>query len=222
MKQKVKITKQQIKEDKFTTAMLQTRDWILDHWQPVALAAAAVIIIIVGIAYYASTQESRDTEGANRLSAAISELRRDNYQAAIVELNDIADQYGGEIAASATFHLANAYFRAKNYDEALAEYQKYYDKYHRNKLLAASALGGIAACYESKQQFEAAATGYMEAYNYYPKSPNAPEYLLGAVRNYVSLGDQQQANEIVGMMKDEFSDTAQYRDAVMLSMKLKS
>jgi len=222
MKQKVKITKQQIKEDKFTTAMLQTRDWILDHWQPVALAAAAIIIVIVGIIYYAGTQETRTADGANRLSAAVSELRRENYQAAIVELNDIADQYGGEIAATATFHLGNAYYRSKNYDEALAQFQKYFDKYHRNKLTAASALGGIAACYESKQDFEAAATGYMEAYNYYPKSPNAPEYLLGAVRNYVNLGDKMKADEIVGMLQDDFADSDQYRDAVMLSMKLKS
>jgi len=222
MKQKVKITKQQMKEDKFTTAMLQTRDWLLDHWQPVALTAAVVLIVIVGVTYYSGTQESRGAEASGRLSAAVSELRRENFQAAIVELNDIAEQYGGETRAAATFHLANAYFRSKNYDEALAQYEKYFDEYHRTKLTASSALGGIAACYESKQEFQQAADKYIEAYEYYPKSPNAPDYLLGAVRNYVTIGNKEKADEIVGMLESEYDDSQQYRAAVMLSMKLKS
>lgn len=222
MKKNIKITKQQIKEDKFTTNMLKTRDWLLDNWQPVALAAAALIIIIVGISYYTGTKEGQTIEASTRLSTAIGEMRRGNYQEAIVELNDIADNYGGDAAASATFNLANAYYGSKNFDEAINYFQEYLDKYKRSDLEASSAIAGIAACHENKQEFQAAADKYLEAADYYPDSPNAPEYLLGAIRNYINLGNREEVDAVLSRLESEFPESSQYRDAVMLSMKINS
>ncbi len=222
MRQNIKITKQQMKEDKFTTTMLISRDWLMKNWQPVALTAAAVIVVIVGIVLYSDSQKSGEAAGETRLSNAISILRQNNFQGAIVELNDIIDNYGGDVAASATFLLGNAYYGARNYDDAMASYQKYYDKHHRDKLTSASALGGIAACHENKQEFEKAAEQYMTAFEYYPESANAPDYLLGAVRNYVNLGNKEKANEILKTLESDFAGSEQHRAAVMLSAKLNS
>ncbi len=218
----IKITKQQIKEDKFTKAMLLTRDWILDNWKALALAAAAVIIIIVAVVIYTGMQSGRSEEAGSRLTQAISQFRTQNYQAAIIELGDIADKYSGDVAASALFYLAEAHYASRNYDEALANYTKYADKYHRHDLTLASALAGIAACLENKADYKAAAEKYFDTYQKYPESPNAPDYLLGAVRCHINLGDGSRVGEILDLLKKDYGTTDQYKNAVMLSMKSKS
>ena len=164
---KVKITKKQIKQDKFTTFMLQSKDWLSDNWQPVAIGAAVLVIAVVAVVYFVNVQETKGKEAGVRLSQAVANLNRGNYQEAILELNAIADEYGGRTGGMALFYLANAHYESRNYDQAIENYQKYIDKYSLDNLTTSSAIAGIAASLESKQEFLAAGDKYYEAIEYY-------------------------------------------------------
>jgi tetratricopeptide (TPR) repeat protein len=218
---KIKLTKQQIKEDKFTNIMLQTRDWILENWQIVTIIAAAIIVIAVGAIYYSDIKSKQANEAADRFAEAIGKYRQQNYQVAILDFNSIADDFSGPIAASAVFYAANSYFESKNYDEAIINYQKYIDNFHIDEITASSAIAGIAACYEVKQEFQAAAEKFMEAVQLYPGSAGEPDYLLGAVRNYVNAGMEKEAQQIVDKLTKDYAGTNQQRSATYLAMKLK-
>ena len=115
MSAKIKLTKQQMKEDKFTTLMLQTRDWIQGNWQIVGIAVVAIIVISVGAIYYSNMKSGQAEEAADRFAEAIAKYRQQNYQVAILDFNGIADEYSGPIAASAVFYAANSYYESKNY-----------------------------------------------------------------------------------------------------------
>ncbi|UCD16866.1 MAG: tetratricopeptide repeat protein, partial [Candidatus Zixiibacteriota bacterium] len=220
MRAKVKITKQQIKEDKFTTFVLRAKDRIVENWQVVSIAAAAAIIIIAGFVYYVNTQSSREATALNRLTRATAELQRRNYEAAITEFQAVADSYGGDAAGRAQFYLGNAYYGSKDYDEAIAAFQKYVDKYHLDKLSTSSAMAGIAASLENKQEFATAAERYREAVDYYPDSPSAPDYYLGAVRCYVQTGNRELAEQMVAVLKERYFGSDYYRTASQLAMQL--
>ena len=181
MPTRVKITKQQMKQDKFTTFMLQSKDWFVERWQIIAIAAAIVVVVIVAIFYISNLKETRALEAANRLNTAISMLRQQQYGDALPELQQIADEYGGKIGARALFYLADGQYEGKNYGEAMAAFQRYIDKYGNDKIAAASAIAGIAACLENTFEYAAAGDKYIEAAEFYPESPSAPDYYLGAV-----------------------------------------
>jgi len=221
MRTKVKLTKQDLKEDKFTTFMLQTRDWIQDNWQIVAITAAVIILIIAGGIYYSNMKTGKSDEAERRFAEAIGKYRQQNYQVAILDFNSIAEDYSGSVAASAAFYAANSYYESKNYDEAITHFQKYIDKYHADDITTASAIAGIAQCLEVKQEFPAAAEKFMEAVKGFPNSPALPDYLVGAVRNYVNAGMAEQAKQPMDQLDADFAGTDQQREATRLLMKLK-
>ena len=222
MRTKVKLTKQQIKEDKFTNYMLLTRDWFLDNWQIVAILAAVVALIIAGSVYYFRMKSSKDIEAATRLTKAVAEMRRQNFQVAILELKTLSDEYGGDIGGMALFNLGNAYYDSKNYDEAINSFKNYIDNYKLDKLTTASAYGGIAVSLECKQDFLAAGDKYVEAVKYYPESPSAPDYYLGAVRTYVQGGDRPKAEQMFKELEEKFPGSDYGRTAARLIAQLKS
>jgi len=217
---KVKISKQKMKEDKFTTTMLQWRDWILDNWQVLALVGAVVVLAVVGIVYYTGIRQTKGIEGSQKLAQAVDKMYRQNYQLAIVELNEVVDNYSGHVAALAQFHLGNAYYESKNYDEAINSFEKYISKYHEDKLKTASAIAGVAAALEGKQEFQGAAEKYLEAEQYYPGAPGASAYLLGAVRNFVNVDQKEMAREALDRLRETFPGSEQLRTAITLTARL--
>jgi TolA-binding protein len=219
---KIKITKQQIKEDKFTTFMFKTREWIEENWQVLSIVAAVVIIVIIGSVYYVNMQSKNRIDAADRMSKAVSELRQRNYQVAIVELNSIIDDYGGKIAGQAVFNLGNAYYESQNYDEAIRNYQLYIDKYKGDPIITSSAMAGIAACYENQQEFEKAGEQFLKAAQYNYQSPGAPGYLQGAVRNFVNAGDKDRTEEVLDILREEFPNSEQLTEATILAARLRA
>jgi tetratricopeptide (TPR) repeat protein len=222
MRTKVKLTKQQIKEDRFTNFMFESREWFLDNWQMVAIVAAIIILAIVGSVYYFRMQSGKEVDAAVRLGRAAAELQQRNYQVAILEFKSLSDEFGGRTGGKALFYLGNAYYGSKNYDEAINAFKKYIDKSHIDPLTTASAIAGIAVCLECKQEFLAAADKFNEAIKYYPESPAAPDYYLGAVRNYVQCGDKAQAEKTLKELEKEYPGTESARTAARIIMSLKT
>ncbi len=222
MRAKVKIKKHDIKQDKFTTFMLQSREWLTERWQPVALGAAVVVVIVIAIVYYNNIQSGKNVQGAARLTVAISEMRQQNYEVAISELTAIADEYGGQTAEMALFNLGNAQYEYRNYDAAMESFQRYLNKYSKNKYNSASALAGIAACLENKQEYLSGGDKFKEAATKYPGSPSEPDYYLGAVRCYVMAGDSENANLMVEALETKFPNSDFARRAAMMVMQLKT
>lgn len=221
MRSKVKITKKQIKQDKFTNFMLQARDWCIENWQPLVIGVAVVIVAIVAIVYFLNVSEAKSKEGAMRLSMAVANLNRGNYQEAILELSDLSENYGGRTGGMALFYLANGHYESRNFDQAIENYQKFIDEYHIDDLTTASAIAGIAACLENKQEFLAAGDKFCEAIEYYPGSPLLPDFYLGAVRNYVNAGDLDKTEKTLAVLNEKFPNTESARVATRLSMSLK-
>ncbi len=222
MRTKVKLKKQQIKEDKFTTFVLQSREWLEEHWQIFAVSLAAVVVVIAGGLYYIKMRSDKEIQGADRLSKAETEWRRQNFQVAILEFKSLADSYGGNIGAQAQFDLANANYDSRNYDEAIIQFQTYIDKRHQDALTTASAMAGIADCLENKQQFQAAGDKFVETIKKFPGSPAEPDYYLGAIRNYVQGGEKQKVDSLMTEITAKYPGTDYLQTATRLSMQLKT
>jgi len=215
MYQKVKLTKRQIKEDKFTAFMLRSRTWFLENWQLVVIGAAAVALVIVAVVYYGQSRTAKSEEAANKFARALQDFRGGNDQVAIMGFTQIVDDYPGqESAEQATFLLGKLNYRTRNYEEAVRFYQMYLDKYHDDQLTRAAAQAGLAACNEDQGNYVSAAENYQKAFEEFPDGPLGGDYLYGAMRNYLQLGEVDKAQTDLDTIKARFEGSELSRRAI--------
>ncbi|MEA3297178.1 MAG: tetratricopeptide repeat protein [candidate division Zixibacteria bacterium] len=208
MYQKVKLSKRQIKEDKFTAFMLKSKSMVLDNWQFVVIGVVAAALIVTAVVYYAESRVTRDNEAATKLSRAVLDYRNGNFQVAIMGFSQIIEDFEGEYAArQAMFLLGNANLQIRNYQEAISHYEKYLLSYKKDKLTRAGSHAGIACCYENQGEYLKAAGKYVEAYDEFPNGPLIGDYLISAMRNYLEVDDTAQARIRLDQIRKEFKGT---------------
>jgi len=209
-----------MKEDKFTTFILQAKDYVMQNWVYFAAGVAAVVIIVVGITLIKSNQAKSDEQASEVYSRGMNQLRSGNFQLAIVDLKTVVDQYGSSgFARQAAFDLGNAYFGAKNFAEAKTAFENYLDDYHDNEFFVTSAMAGVAASEAGLGEFQAAADQYRETAEKYPDFPLAGEYYVKALEYYIKAENMESARVIYAKLAKDFKDTDYYVDGARLAIE---
>jgi outer membrane protein assembly factor BamD (BamD/ComL family) len=211
---KVKLTKRQIKEDKFATFMLSAKEQITTNWQYFVVGTAAFIIIIVAGVYFINSYSSAQAEAGKKFATSQMDYRSGNTQVAILGLNQIVEENKDESTTrQALFLLGRINLETKNYPEAIRYFDDFVTKFKTDKFMCASALAGIAACYENQGKFSEAASKYTEAVQADPDGPAEEDYLVSSVRTYVMAGDTEKAKTSLNTIKDKYKGTEQYLQA---------
>jgi outer membrane protein assembly factor BamD (BamD/ComL family) len=214
---KVKLSKRQIKEDKFTTFMLNAKHQVVENWQWFVMGTAAVVLVIVAVVYYLNSQDTRQQEAAETLSRAMLEYRNGNTEVALLTLAELTEEYAGsEAAEQATFMLAKMNYDSRNYPEAIRYYEKYINDYPGDELRHAGAVGGIAACYENQGNYSEAARGFVKAVEEYPDGPLEGDYRLAAMRNYLLSGEIESARAQFETIQEKFENSNLVNQATKL------
>lgn len=186
---KVKLTRRQIKEDKFTSFMLHSKDSAVANWQYWLIGAAALVLVIVGV-YYFANRGSGDSSAAALLSQALNEYQSGQRQVALLTLNQVVDRHGSDPAArQATMLLGMYNYENRSYPEATRFYELYLSKYKGDNLNRAAAQAGLAGIAENQGKYGEAASKFMDAVKEYPEGPQEADYYYGALRNYLEAGD---------------------------------
>jgi TolA-binding protein len=207
MQSKVKLTKRQMKEDKFTTFMLTSKDQLQANWQYYLLGIAAVILLVAGLAYMFTYRGSQEEKAAERLSQAMLDYAQGNNQIAVLAFTEIVDEYGGSTAAEqATFMLGTVNLEDRKYDEAVRYFNTYVEKYSDDLLDRAAAYAGLGIAADNQGKFGEAAAQYVLAADTYPDGPSALEYHYNAVRAFLDAGDKESARARLTIMEDKSGD----------------
>lgn len=212
MQSKVKLTKRQVKEDRFTTFMLTSKDKLQSEleskWQYYVVGFVLIVVLIWAVAWQLERQAASDIEAGEALSRAIATYQSGDEQVAILELTQILQDYGNsDEAATAVFLLGNANLSVRNYGEAIRYYQMYLDDFGGNKLDRAAALAGIAAAQEDQGQYAEAAASFVLAAEAFPGGPLEPDYELGALRNYLTGGNTDLAEARLTVLVENYDGT---------------
>jgi outer membrane protein assembly factor BamD (BamD/ComL family) len=219
MKQNIKITKQDLKEDKFAVAMLKAKDQIVANWMFYAGGLAFLFVLVFGITFLKQEGVKKNTEATSLYNKGLSLYLNQQHEQAIVEFMSVIDDFGSaEIAEQAQFNLGNAYFGKKDFDMAISAFETYVKKYGGDdKYFTTSAIAGIAMSLESKGDPLAAAAKYQEAAERYPDFKLAGEYYLKAMKAYIAGGNLESAKEVYATMAKDLDKTSYYDDAMMVA-----
>lgn len=217
MQQKVKLTKRQIKEDKFTTFMLKSRGWFQDNWQFVAIGLVVVILLSVAAVYYAQSRVASNEAAATKFAEAMSFYRNGSNQEATVRLQAVVSEHGGsDMAREATYLLGNLNLRTRNYSEAIRYFQMYLGEAKGTPLTISAAAAGIATAYENQGQYTEAADYYNRALQAYPDGPLDGDYSVALMRCYLETGQEDLARERLDYIVSEYENTELANRAVRM------
>ncbi|MFP4460422.1 MAG: tetratricopeptide repeat protein [Candidatus Zixiibacteriota bacterium] len=193
-----KISKHDLKEDKFVTFMFRLWDYMRDN-SSYFFGIVIIIIILLGAVYgYFSFRKNMEETRVEMLGEAEFKMRFEDYQAADSILTNLVENHGSTIPGKkATFYLANLNLsKMGDYDRALELFEQYLQNpIEGNQEFIISAKAGIAASKEEKREFEEAASMYMELYDEYPNYFDRESLLLAAGRCYTYGNKIQQATD---------------------------
>ena len=214
LKPKKKITKQDLKEDKFVKFTLQAKTYLDENYQKIMRAALAVgAIIILFVFYYYNSQETNN-EANSQLGIAEIEYTNGNLQKASERLVRLIEEYDGtDSADQGVFLLANIYYQQKNYNDAYVYFDKFIGSYSGSNILLASGYAGLAACEEVNANFSEAADLYEQAADLVPQFPESDNYYYLSALCYKRAEDNDKARSIFEHLANEAKSSQRVKDA---------
>lgn len=218
MHSKVKLSKREIKEDKFTAFILTTKDQLAESWQYLVIGAVVVVLIIAGIVFFISNRSTQQNEGSVKFSKALVDYHNNNTQVALLSLTQIVSDYSGDAAEQATFMLGKINLESMNYAESRKYFDQYLSKYSGDKLKRSASIAGLAGCLEGEAKYSEAAAKYLEAVAEYPGGPQEEEFQLAAFRSFIEANEIDKARQRLDELKKTFKGSGQvYRAEMMLA-----
>ncbi len=218
MRQNIRISKREMKEDKFTTFMLVAKDYVLENWIYFVGGVAAIVVVVVAIALLGVNRTKSEQQALDVFNRAMSEYRGGSYQLAIVDFKTVIDEYGSSVhAKEAAFDLGNAYFAARNFADAKTAFENYLAKYSGDKFFVTSAIAGVGASLAGLGNYKEAADKYREAAEKYSDFQPAGQYYLKALEYYIKAGEKESARVIYAKLAKDYKDTPYYMDGARLA-----
>jgi TolA-binding protein len=221
LKARKRITKRQIKEDKFVTTYFKTVDFINKNQKNVMIGFISILAIIVLFLFMARSRQSAELKASEQLAKANTEISQNNLTQAIDILLNMVDNYSGtKSAENGAFLLAYTYFQKAEYEKAQSNFEKYLDDYGANKILTSSAYSGLAASLEQQGKFLDAAEWYEKGANKFSEHFNAPQQLLDAGRCYGLANRNDKAKVCYEALLEKYPKSNLKNDAELYLAKM--
>jgi len=214
LKPKKRLTKQELKEDKFVKTTLQVKSYVDQNYKQVMTVVLSVFALIVVLIVYGQLSGESSQAAQGQLGIAQIEYNNENYDQARERLHRLIDQYGSSDAAQqGRLILANIYYNEKDYDSAELYFREFIDSYSGSDILLASGYAGLAACLELKNNFSDAAELYEKAAKQAPNYTESDNYMYLSGVCYRKAGNPEEARRIFKNLKENAKSQKTSRDA---------
>ena len=220
-----RISKHDLKEDKFVTSMLLSYDYVRDNLNYVLGFVIILAIIGGGIYGYISFRGNIVSSRVEMLGSAELSLRYNDFQGADSLLRNLVENHAqSESGKKATFLLANLELtKFAKFDEAIELFNKYIENPIENESeLVVAAKVGIAAANEEKKEFVPAAEKYIAVYEEHPEYFDREMLLLSAGRCYKYASDFEQAVNTYQRFIDNHEDSQNLDKAQIALARIKA
>ncbi len=214
LKPQKKLTKKELKEDKFVKTAMTTRAYIEDNLKQVSIITGLVFGLFILIMVYSYIHSQTKEESFTILGEAQIEFQNMNYSKTKALLTRLEDEYAGtEASEQGLFLLGNLEYQQGNIEQAAEAYQSFINSYSGSEILLAAGYAGYAACMEKQGKYEEAANFYVKAKDAAPQFVEAPNYLYLAALNMLSADKPAQAKQYLEQVTENYPDSQRLFDA---------
>jgi tetratricopeptide (TPR) repeat protein len=218
-----KISKKDLKEDKFVKFTLQTKSYLDENSKQVFYMVSGILILVIAIIVFVYIHNENVEEARGQLGIAQVEYSNLNYDRAVKRLEKLIENYSGtDEADQGMFLLANILYQKEKFDEAKAYFEQFVDSYSGSNILLASGIAGLAACYEKEENFLEAAETYSKAASTAPDFVEADNYLYLAGICFNKAGEVEKAIEKFEFLVENNITSTRVNDAKAQLVKLKN
>ncbi len=220
LKPKKKITKKELKQDKFVLFTLKARDFIDENAKLLVRVGIGVLIVIILASFYIRSKRNANTEANEMLGEAQMALNQNNTTQADTLLKDLVKNYDGVTAAGqGCYLLARSYWQKSDYANAKIYFKKYVDEYADDDLLTSASLAGYGDCLMQEGNVKEAADYYEKAGNVNKDLPMAPSYFYSAAQAYMQINDLSKAQELAEFIVKNYENSEyKNRAEILLGM----
>lgn len=199
-------------------AVSRTEQYIEKNKTAIAICAAVIIALIVGIwaanNYYF---KPRQTKALEALVAGERLFQNGDFQAALDGDNydyegfdAIIKQFKGTKAANlARAYAGLSHAQLGQYTEAIPYLQKFKGNDH---MIAPSVLAALGNCYAQQEDYDKAVASLVKAAAKADNNVLSPAYLVQAGQLYEKLGDKAAALKLYQQVKDKYYQSSQASD----------
>lgn len=222
LKARKRISKRQIKEDKFVTLYLKATDFFKHHSSKVTIGLIAAGAIIILVFFIMQSKKAAELNASEQLARANTEIARGELQQAVDILSNMSENYSGTKSASrGVYLLAYTHFQKGEYENAITAFRKYLDDYADDPILSSAAYSGLGACYEQQGKFLEAAQSYQKGANKFADHYNAPQQLMDAGRCYKLENRVADASKCYQTVIEKYPESAFKSDAELFLATIK-
>jgi tetratricopeptide (TPR) repeat protein len=223
LKPKKKITKQDLKEDKFVKFTLQTKTYLDENSKQVFYAVSGILVVVLSIIVFVYVHNANVEEARAQLGIAQVEYSNLNYDKAIIRLESLIESYSSTNEADqGMFLLANVLYQKERFEESKNYFEQFVNSYSGSDILLASGIAGLAACYEKEDQFAEAAETYSKAASTAPDFVESDNYLYLAGICFSKAGNTVKAIEKFEYLVENNVTSKRLNDAKSQLLKLKN
>lgn len=201
-----RMTKHELKEDAFATAMFKAREWLENNLQKALIVGGGIIIVIAAVWGFLAWRSSQETDAQKLFGQGGVEMRSGNPTAAIAQFQKLLDEHSGSsVAGLGCFQLAQLQYRQRTFDDARVNYQRYLDDYGSDPMLIAAAWAGLASIDEQAGFYAEAVGKFIKAVEAEKAGFAAADYLRRGIRCAAANNDTAKANELYDRLTKDYS-----------------
>ncbi len=226
-----RLTKEDIREDKFIESLSEIYAFLRENLQTIGIILGVILIAGAGYAAYYQHQENRRTEASIALRQATETYKtaeesrfdtekltesEESLKTAQAQLQEVFEKYPNTVFSDkARYQYAKTLYYQQNYQEARSQFQHIRDQHQtENQIYSLYAQKAIGNTYEQEGNYEKAIEAY-QAKAFPPTPQLSPEIRKFVITNakfnqalaYEKSGDPDAAAAAYKEIVDEFRNT---------------
>ncbi len=202
-----RLSKKQLKQDKFVSTTFELAHFVQEHTRK-ALIGLGALVVTGGIVFYGwDYMAHKESRAARLLLSGQTSYEAGNFPLAIADLQKITEQFSGtNVGDEASLMLADSYYKSGDYEGARNALEGFEERYDASSPLSRQAFALMGCTYENLELFEEAADAYLNAAKSSRFSYQEVESRIDAARAFRLSGDRVKAAAQCQYVIDHFAD----------------
>lgn len=201
-----RVTKKQLKQDKFIQTTFEFAEWVKENQRTVTFATIGVILVVIAAYAFSANARKKEMSAYASFSQSMQAYRSGNFALAASDLEKILSESGSsDIQDEVMYFLADSHARTRDFDKAQAVLDRFEAEFGDRSKFSHDATTTLASVLEEKGDLEKAADTYAHAasiarYPYQEKSDR-----MSAARLYREVGKADKAQEQYKLLVEKLS-----------------